>query len=47
MSVTQGGRLVAQAPVVAAYAVERPGFFERVGIALTRFWRAIGGGGDG
>jgi D-alanyl-D-alanine carboxypeptidase (penicillin-binding protein 5/6) len=46
MTVTQGERLVAQAPVVAAYAVDSPGIFERIGIMFTRMWRAITGGGE-
>jgi D-alanyl-D-alanine carboxypeptidase (penicillin-binding protein 5/6) len=44
LTITQGGRLVAQVPVVAAHAVERPGFFERIGIAFTRLWRWVSGG---
>jgi D-alanyl-D-alanine carboxypeptidase (penicillin-binding protein 5/6) len=43
LTITQGTRLVTQVPVVAATAVERPGFFERVQIAFTRLWRWISG----
>jgi D-alanyl-D-alanine carboxypeptidase (penicillin-binding protein 5/6) len=43
MTITQGERLVTQVPIVAATAVERPGFFERIGIAFTRFWRSLTG----
>ncbi len=46
MTVTQGDRLVAQAPVVAAFDVEKPGFFQRIGIAFTRLWRSITGGDE-
>jgi D-alanyl-D-alanine carboxypeptidase (penicillin-binding protein 5/6) len=43
LTVTQGARLVAQVPVVAAASVERPGFLERIQIGLTRLWRWVSG----
>lgn len=42
--VRQEGRLVAQAPIVAERAVAAPGLWERMGIWLTRRWRAVFGG---
>lgn len=42
--VRQGARLVAQVPIVAKHAVASPGFWQRVGIWLTRRWRAVFGG---
>lgn len=44
ISYVQGGELVVRVPVVAAERVEAPGFFESVGITLTRGWRGIVGG---
>ncbi len=43
LTIKQGDRLVAQAPVVAASNVVKPGFLEAVGIALQRVWRGIFG----
>lgn len=44
ISYVQGGELVVRVPVVAAEKIEAPGFFESVGITLTRGWRGIVGG---
>lgn len=44
LSVTQGERLLAQVPVVAARDVAAPTFVERVGISITRVWRRLFGG---
>ena len=44
LSVTQGERLLAQVPVVAARDVAVPTFVERVQIAVTRLWRRLFGG---
>lgn len=46
MTVTQGNRLVAQAPVVAAFPIEKPGILERISIAWQRLWRSVTGGDD-
>jgi len=46
LTVKQGDRLLAQLPLVAAEGIERPGFFERVWIAMVRGWRGIFGEGD-
>ena len=44
LRVTQGERLLAQVPVVAARDVDAPSLVERVRIALTRLWRRLFGG---
>ena len=44
LTVSQGDRLLAQVPLVAAADVPRPDAFEAVGIWLTRLWRAAFGG---
>jgi len=41
IAITQGGRLVATVPVVAAEDVEAPGFLERTTIAVRRLWLRI------
>lgn len=43
LTLTQGDRLLAQVPVVAATDVAEPGMFERVWIAVVRAWRALFG----
>lgn len=43
LTLRQGDRLLAQVPLVAGSAVEKPGFFERIWIAIVRGWRAITG----
>lgn len=44
LTVTQGDRLLARVPVVAAADVPAPGFWERVGIWFARLWRGVFGG---
>ncbi len=44
LSVTQGDRLLAQVPVVAARDVAAPTLVERVQVAVTRLWRRLFGG---
>jgi D-alanyl-D-alanine carboxypeptidase (penicillin-binding protein 5/6) len=44
LSVTQGERLLAQVPLVAAEDVAKPGTFERARISLVRLWRRLFGG---
>lgn len=44
LTLAQGDRLLAQVPLVAGTAVERPGFFERIWIGIVRGWRSITGG---
>ncbi len=44
LTIRQGDRLLAQVPVVAASAIERPGALERITIWFTRLWRSIAGG---
>jgi len=44
LTLRQGERLLAQVPLVAGASVEKPGFFERVWIAIVRGWRTITGG---
>ncbi len=44
LTLKQGDRLLAQVPLVAGASVERPGFFERIWIAVARGWRDITGG---
>lgn len=44
LTVKQGGRLLAQVPIVAAQAVPVPTFWEGVQIGATRFWRQLFGG---
>jgi len=44
LTVTQGERLLAQVPVVAARDVPEPTLVERVQIAVTRLWRRLFGG---
>ncbi len=39
----QGGEVIASVPLVATRDVERPGIFERVGIAIVRVWWKITG----
>ncbi|MDO8987690.1 MAG: D-alanyl-D-alanine carboxypeptidase family protein [Coriobacteriia bacterium] len=41
LSLLQGERLLAQVPLVAGAAVERPGIFERIWIGVVRGWRTI------
>jgi len=41
---TQGGVVVASVPLAAIDAIPEPGVLQRVGIALTRMWRALSGG---
>jgi len=43
LSLSQGDRLLAQVPLVAGSAVDPPGFFERIWIAIVRGWRSITG----
>lgn len=43
LTLKQGERLLAQVPLVAGESVERPGFFERIWIAIVRGWRSITG----
>jgi D-alanyl-D-alanine carboxypeptidase len=44
VTVVQGDRIVAQAPVVAARDVAAPAWYERVGVWATRAWRRLFGG---
>jgi len=44
---TQGGVVVASVPLVATKAIPRPTVLQRVGIALTRAWRALSRGSRG
>jgi len=44
VTVYQGDRMLAQLPAIAAWDVQRPRFFSRVGIAIARMWRSIFGG---
>jgi len=44
LTVTQGERLLAQVPLVADVAVERPDLWSRVKIWSTRVWRSVFGG---
>lgn len=44
LNVTQGGRLLAQVPVIASRDVPAPTFIERIRIALVRLWRRAFGG---
>lgn len=44
MKVTQGSRLLAEVPLVAASDVAEPDLWERVGIWFTRLWRSVFGG---
>lgn len=44
LSLSQGERLLAQVPLVAANSVEPPGVFEKIWIAIVRGWRSITGG---
>lgn len=44
LSVTQGNRLLAQVPVIAAHNVPEPTLVERVRIAVVRLWRRLFGG---
>lgn len=43
LTISQGGVLVAQAPVVAASNVTKPGVLEAIWIAIQRVWRGIFG----
>jgi D-alanyl-D-alanine carboxypeptidase len=43
---TQRGQVVATVPLVAVHAVEAPGVFERIGIAVVRAWRKFTGAGN-
>lgn len=43
LTFTQGDRLLAQVPVVAAVDVDEPGLFERAWIGIVRWWRGLGG----
>lgn len=45
LTVSQGERLLAQVPVVAAADVRAPTFWERIRIGAVRTWRAVFGGG--
>jgi D-alanyl-D-alanine carboxypeptidase (penicillin-binding protein 5/6) len=40
---TQNDEVLASEPIVSFEAVEKPGFFEAISIALTRFWRSLTG----
>ncbi len=44
LTVEQGGRLIAQVPIVAATAIDAPDRWERFTIGITRFWRTVFGG---
>lgn len=44
LTVTQGDRLIAEVPLVAASDVAEPDLWERVGIWFTRLWRSVFGG---
>lgn len=44
LSVEQGGRLIAQVPIVSAVDVPAPGGWERFKIGVTRLWRRVFGG---
>lgn len=43
LSITQGDRLIAQAPIVAGSSVRKPGILEAIWIAIQRVWRGIFG----
>ncbi|PKQ38783.1 MAG: hypothetical protein CVT59_01500 [Actinobacteria bacterium HGW-Actinobacteria-1] len=44
LSVEQGGRLIAQVPIISAADVAAPGGWERFKIGVTRLWRKVFGG---
>ncbi|MFU8891755.1 MAG: D-alanyl-D-alanine carboxypeptidase family protein [Anaerosomatales bacterium] len=44
LSLVQGGRLIAQVPLIAVEDIRRPSWPERVWIALVRAWRSLFGG---
>lgn len=44
LTVEQGGRLLAQVPIVAAESVPEPTFWERARIGAVRLWRKLFGG---
>ena len=43
IAITQGGRLLATVPVVAARDIEAPGVFERLTIGIRRLWLRLTG----
>jgi D-alanyl-D-alanine carboxypeptidase (penicillin-binding protein 5/6) len=44
LTVEQGGRLLAQVPIIAAQSVPTPTFWEGVQIGIVRLWRKLFGG---